>query len=81
MHIGNAMKRRISNKHPPPVTARPTLRSSPERVVGMPVIRASLFRALDMPRALFHEKEKPYFRVPTTSPLEHRIQHMLGSAE
>ena len=59
---GIAMSRRTGSKHPPPIAARPTFRSIPERVVGIPVIRAILFRALDMPKALFHEKENPYFR-------------------
>ena len=53
---------------PPPVTARPTFRCMPDRVVGIPIRRASLPRAADNPIARFHENEKPYF-LPIASPL------------
>ena len=37
----------------------PSLRSTPARDVGIPVLRAMLCFASVMPKALFHEKESP----------------------
>jgi hypothetical protein len=42
---------------------RPTFRSRPDLVVGMPVARANLAFAALMPRARFAENEKPNFRI------------------
>ena len=42
---------------------RPILRWRPERVSGTPSLRDSLPLAADMPNALFHENEKPNFRI------------------
>jgi len=42
-------------KHPPPVTSLPTFLWRPDFVVGIPVIRAKLLLALDMPTKRFHE--------------------------
>ena len=39
---------------PPPI-----LRSMPERVVGMPVLRAMFWRRRVMPKARFHENDSP----------------------
>ena len=40
-------------------TILPILPSRPCLVVGMPVVRANFWRALVMPKARFHEKDKP----------------------
>ena len=37
----------------------PILRSMPERVVGMPVLRAIFWRSRVMPTARFHENDSP----------------------
>jgi len=49
----------IGNKHPPPVTIRPTLRCLPPRVVGMPVVRAILRFAAVTPVARRQENDSP----------------------
>ena len=41
------------------IIERPTFFSNPDCVVGIPVWRANLCFAEDIPRALFHEKENP----------------------
>ena len=47
---------------PPPVAMRPSFRSRPDRVSGIPIIRESRLLAADRPSARFHEKEKPNLR-------------------
>ena len=42
----------------------PNFLSKPCLVVGIPVCRAKLCLAPDIPKALFHEKEKPYVLRP-----------------
>ena len=39
----------------------PSFLSTPDLLVGMPVSLANLDLAAEMPKALFHEKEKPKF--------------------
>jgi len=50
-------------RHPPPeLNDLPILRCLPLLVVGIPVNRAILFLAAEMPKALFKENENPYVR-------------------
>ena len=41
----------------------PTFLSNPDCVLGIPVWRAKRCFAADIPKALFHEKEKPYLDI------------------
>lgn len=46
-----------------PIIDLPTFLSKPDRVVGIPVWRANRCLTEEIPKALFQEKEKPYFVI------------------
>jgi hypothetical protein len=46
-------------------SARPAARCRPDLVKGIPICLESLAFAVDIPKARFQEKEKPYFFILT----------------